>query len=81
MLLAWFGSGVEAGVRSGFGCFGRVANSALKGVVPKSVGSAEKYEYRRKVSDRQRSAGSIGVLADRTELDTTRCGAGMVRMW
>ncbi|MDU7238685.1 hypothetical protein [Actinomyces sp.] len=31
--------------------------------MPKSVGSAEKYECRRKVSDRQRSAGSIGVLA------------------
>lgn len=29
--------------------------------MPKSVGSAEKYECRRKVSDRQRSAGSIGV--------------------
>lgn len=62
MLLSWFRSGVEAGVRAGFGCFDWVANSALRGVVPKSVGSAEKYECRRKVSDRQRSAGSIGML-------------------
>lgn len=65
MLLAWFGSGVEAGVRAGFGCFDRVANTALKGVAPKSVPRAEKYECRQKVSRIAR------WIADRIGVDTT----------
>ncbi len=48
--------------------------------MPKSAACAEKYECRRKVSDRQRSAGSIGMLADRTELDTRASGAWVRRL-